>query len=105
MSIYEYDEEDHKRILREEGREEGWEEGRKEGRREGKIEGRMEGKIEGKAEAVLELLEEFGTVPSGLRERIMRERDLDVLSRLHKVAACAENLEEFVRLSEESDQK
>ena len=99
MSIYEYDEEDHKRILREEGREEGWEEGRKEGRREGKIEGRMEGKIEGKAEDVLELLEELGSVPTGLRERIMRERDLDVLRRLHKLAARAENLEEFVQLS------
>ena len=101
MSIYEYDEEDHKRILREEGREEGWEEGRK----EGKIEGRIEGKIEGKAESVLELLEELGSVPAGLRERIMQERDLDVLRRLHRLAARAENLEEFVRLSEESDQK
>ena len=53
----------------------------------------------------MELLEELGSVPAGLRERIMRERDLDVLRRLHRLAARAENLEEFVRLSEESDQK
>ncbi len=92
MSIYEYDEEDHKRILLEEGRE------------EGKIEGRIEGKIQGKAESVLELLEELGPVPADLRGQIMLERNLDTLRRLHILAARAKDLDEFVRLSGEPDQ-
>ena len=91
MSIYEYDEEDHKRILREEGREEGRIEGRKEGQEEGRV--------KGKVEDVLELLEDLGPVPEDLHERIMLERNLDVLRRLHRLAAHARDMEEFIRLS------
>lgn len=57
---------------------------------------RKEGKAEGKAEAVIELLEDLGVVSDELREKILRERDLEILSRWHKAAARADSIEEFL---------
>lgn len=65
-------------------------------RAEGLAEGLTKGKAEGKAEAVLELLEDYGTIPEELRETILKERDSEVLSRWHKTAAKVETIEEFV---------
>ena len=81
-----------------EGRIEGRAEGRIEGRIEGRAEGRIEGRAEGKAEYVLELLEELGYVPEGLRKRIMGERDLEVLKRWHKQAIRAGSVEQFAKV-------
>ena len=79
MSIFEYDEELHKRTLREEGYEEGLEQGLK----------------RGKAEAILELLEDLGNIPEDLRKRILSEKSLEILKGWHKIAAKAESLEIF----------
>lgn len=53
------------------------------------------GKAEGKAEDILELLGDAGSVPDGLRKRIMDQKDLSVLSRWHRLAARSRTVEEF----------
>ena len=70
---------------------------RAEGKAEGREEGREEGHALGKAESVLELLEDCGTVPEELKERILTERDLDCLRRWHKLAARAASVEQFTK--------
>ena len=62
-----------------------------------RMEGITEGKTEGKAEDILMFLEEMGSVPSSLREKILAQQDLNLLSRWLKLAAKAENLQEFER--------
>lgn len=57
---------------------------------------RKEGKAEGKAEAVIELLEDLGMVSDELREKILNERDLEILSKWNKAAARADSIEEFL---------
>lgn len=52
-------------------------------------------KAEGKAEDIIELLEEVGEVPDSLRNRIMRQTNLETLSRWHKLAARAQSIEDF----------
>ena len=54
-------------------------------------------KAEGKAEDVLELLEENGTVPEELKERIMMETDLSMLKKWLNAAAKAESVEQFIK--------
>ena len=83
-------------LLREE-RAEGKAEGREAGREEGHALGKEEGRVLGKAESVLELLEDCGTVPEELKERILTERDLDCLRRWHKLAARAASVEQFTK--------
>ena len=41
------------------------------------------------------LLEEIAAVPNSLREKILAQQDLNLLSRWLKLAAKAENLQEF----------
>ena len=65
----------------------------------GKAEGREEGKAEGKAEGIIELLEEYGTVPAWLEECIMQETDVDKLKTLLKLSAKVESIEEFIEKS------
>lgn len=81
LSIFEYDEELHERMLREEGYESGME----------------AGKVEGKVEAVLELLEELGRIPEEIRQKITYQRDLETLNKWLKMAAKAESMEQFMR--------
>ena len=57
--------------------------------------GREEGKAEGKAEAVLELLEDIGEPSEMLRNYIMKQTDLEVLRRWHKIAAKADSIKDF----------
>lgn len=64
--------------------------------REERTQGRAEGKVEGKAEAILELLEDLGHVSQALHDRIMEEKNLEKLKGLHKMAARADSLEEFL---------
>lgn len=79
MGIYEYDEELH--IQQE--------------RADAKEEGIAEGKKEGIAAGILQLLEDLGAVPGNLREAIMGERDMEVLTRWLRQAARTETIKEF----------
>lgn len=79
MSIFEYNEEDVRQVLREEAYGEGEE----------------AGKIAGKIEDILYLLEEKGTVPKKLEERIRGERDENALREWLKFAARTESVKEF----------
>ena len=58
--------------------------------------GKDAGKAEGKAEDVLDLLEDLGEIPVGLREKILSETDLALLNQWHKQAAKAETIREFI---------
>ncbi len=77
IGIYEFDEDVYERVIRE-GREE-------------------EGMAKGRAEAILDLLEDLGKIPEELRQKIMEQRDLDVLKKRHKLSARAKSIEEFTK--------
>ena len=67
-------------------------------RREVAEEAMAKGKAEGKAEDIIELLEEFGTVPEELVARIMGEKDLPTLTKWHKTAIRCSSVDEFTEL-------
>ena len=100
MSIFEYDEEAVFEIVRkdeyEKGLQEGLEKGIEQGIEKGIEEGREECFSAGKADAILELLEDIGTIPEEIRERIHNEKDSKVLNGWLKQAAKAESIDEFV---------
>ena len=100
MSIFEYDEEAVFEIVRkdeyEKGLQEGLEKGIEHGIEKGIEEGREEGFSAGKADAILELLEDIGTIPEEIRERIHNEKDSKVLNGWLKQAAKAASIDEFV---------
>ena len=75
MSIFEYNEKEEMRKLRE-GEREIWEK-------------------RGKAESVLEVLELYGQVPEYVRMRILKEDNIQQLSAWLKEAAKAESIEDF----------
>ena len=58
--------------------------------------GKDAGKAEGKAEDVLDLLEDLGEIPIGLREKILSETDLALLNQWHKQAAKAGTIRVFI---------
>lgn len=58
---------------------------------------RRAGKAEGQAEFILQLLEEFGPIPSDLQIKIMSEKNLSVLRTWFKLASNAESLEQFIQ--------
>ena len=72
-------------------------EGKLEGREEGKLEGRKEGKLEGKAESILLLLQDIGSVPDGLRNKILKEQDMDILLKYLKLAARVDSIADFAK--------
>ena len=96
MSIFEYDEEAVFEIVRKDEYEKGLQEGLEKGIEKGIEEGREEGFSAGKADAILELLEDIGTIPEEIRERIHNEKDIKVLNGWLKQAAKAESIDEFV---------
>ena len=71
------------------------ESGLAEGEKKGRAEGRTEGRAEGRSLSVLALLEDLGQIPSSLRERIMSQRDSNVLTGWLKAAAAAASVEDF----------
>ena len=77
MSIFEYDEEAVFEIVRKDEYEKG----------------HQEGVIAGKAEDILELLEDIGTIPEEVREKITGEIDLEILKKWHKLAAKSESID------------
>ena len=62
---------------------------------EERAEARAEGRAEGKAEAIVDILGNLGTVPPDTAERILKERDLNILRKWLQCAVRAKNLEEF----------
>ena len=62
---------------------------------QGEKKGRREGRREGKIEDIIELLEEIGEPSEVLKNHIMEQTDITVLSRWHKIAAKSESIEEF----------
>ena len=85
MLLEEYDEEKQRELDRRDNFE------------DGKTEGKAEGKTEGKAEALLMLLAEMGDVPESVRERIIAEKDEDVLTGWLKAAFHSGTVDEFCR--------
>ena len=100
MSIFECDEEEIIRGIREDEFQQGEEKGRIEGELKGKIDGRIEGKIEGRIDSILELLNEYGIIPEKLRQSILQESNLETLKRWHKLAAKVDSVEEFIAMKE-----
>lgn len=60
-----------------------------------KDEGLDEGRETERKATIIEFLEELGTVPEALREKIMKESDMEVLKTWRKAAARVESLEKF----------
>ena len=54
------------------------------------------GKSIGKAEAILELLEDYGSIPSQLKDTIFSEKNPERLKKWHKLAAKVTSIEEFI---------
>ena len=88
VSIFYYDEEKELKLIREDEFEQG--------RLAGLAEGKVEGERIGKCGAILELLSELGAVPEEVKSRICAEQNADTLKNWTRLAARAENLEEFL---------
>lgn len=58
---------------------------------------RKEGRVEERIEAITELLEDLGTLPETLKERLEGETNLNTLKVWHKKAAKAESIEQFMK--------
>jgi len=74
-----------------------WQKGIKEGRAEGRAEGEARGMTTGKIEDILELLSELGDVPLSVQNKITSQTDMEILRTWLKLAAKAENIQEFVQ--------
>ena len=85
LSIYEYDEEEAKKVFREDGR----------------IEGKIEGILETKISVIFEFLEDKGEIPPSLKDKISAETDLDILTKWIKASANADSIDEFEKLIEQ----
>ena len=58
---------------------------------------REDGKIEGKIEDILDLLGDLGEIPIALKERIKKETNIEVLSKLLRYAAKCKSIDEFIQ--------
>ena len=97
MSIFEWNQEEEMRKLREAEFEHGRSVGESAGMEKGLVQGQALGELSGRAAFIVELLEETGPVPEWLRARINREKDREILSQWHRAAAKAGTVEEFAR--------
>ena len=91
VSIYEYNEEEHMRMEREDA----FEDGRKLGRDEGRRLGHDEGLAAGRLENFFDILRDLGKIPPEIVERA-RALDADTLKTWTKLAARADSIEEFL---------
>ena len=64
---------------------------------EEKEEAREEGRLEGRGQLVIEMLEEMGSVPEELQEKIRQEKDLNILKKWCRLAMKVENVGQFER--------
>ena len=87
MLLEEFDVEKYERTIKKEGYEEG--------HASGFCEGHASGLQEGRASDVLTILEQKGTIPTDLKERILSQKDEAVLSQWLLEAASAEDIETF----------
>ena len=90
MSIFEYDEEKHKKFLRQEGFEDGLTQGMERG---------LERGLNSWKESILELLEELGNTPEHVKVTILAETNPDTLKEWNKLAARADSVDDFVKMS------
>ena len=77
MSIYEYNEEQHLETVRSEGYEDGL--------------------VQGVVKSILDLLEDLGEVSVEVREKIVAQTDMEMLSLWLKHAAKSDSLEAFIQ--------
>ena len=63
--------------------------------RDERQEGEARGEVRGHATCVLTFLEEKGSVPKELRERISQEKNLEVLQKWLKLAAKVDTIRQF----------
>ena len=106
MSIFEYDEEKHKKFLRQEGFEDGLTQGLERGLEQGMERGLEQGMAQGMErglnswkESILELLEELGNTPEHIKAKILSETNPDTLKEWNKLAARADSVDDFVKMS------
>ena len=110
MSIFEYDEEKHKKFLRQEGFEDGLTQGMERGLAQGMERGLAQGMERGLAqgmerglnswkESILELLEELGNTQEHIKAKILSETNPDTLKEWNKLAARADSVDDFVKMS------
>jgi predicted transposase YdaD len=67
------------------------------GREQGRQEDRQEGRLKGRRGAILTALEvRFGEVPSEVRTKIEALRNEEALTRTHRLAITAPNLQSFL---------
>lgn len=85
MSIFEYDQEAHMKLIRREGYEEGM------------SDGIAQGITQGKAEDIIELLSDLGNIPSELKEQIYITKDLSQLKKWLKLASNVHSIEDFIK--------
>lgn len=58
------------------------------------------GRAEGKAEDILELLGEFGDVSDKLKEKILSQTDLEILSKWLRIVFKSDSVEDFIKKAE-----
>ena len=91
MLLEEFDIEKYERTIKKEG----YEEGHASGLREGREEGHASGLQEGRALAVLTILEQKGTVPADIKDRILSQNDEVILKQWLLAAASVEDIKTF----------
>ena len=91
MLLEEFDVEKYERTIKKEGYEEGHAEGHANGLREGHASGLQEGR----ALAVLTILEQKGTVPADIKDRILSQNDEVILKQWLLAAASVEDIKTF----------
>lgn len=64
--------------------------------KDGISQGISRGIVQGKVEDILELLEDYGSVPEQLTEKILAQQDVEILKKWHKLAAKVTSIEEFI---------
>ena len=96
MSIFEYDHEAEMKKLEDELRETIRAEEHEKSWTAGLAEGRAKGMAEGRTRFLLLVLNLRGTVPEWLKERILCERDSELLESWMKAAANAVSVEDFL---------
>ena len=74
-----------------------FEEGKKLGEERGEKRGEKRGERREKAEDVLDLLEEYGSIPQEVRTKVMEELELETLKKWHKLAAKVDSIDDFVK--------
>lgn len=89
MSIFEYNEEEEIKKIRESER--------RSARIEAFAEGEANGEIKGRAETLLEILEYRGNISEDIKTRILEQKNLSTLQEWIKIAMVAETIEEFAK--------